>query len=365
MMHDRAMHRATAGLVAAALWLVTGCDGNDTGGAGAGGGATTSGAGGTGATGGGGATGTGGAGGGGNGGAGGGLCVPETAPAAMAPLALFFLVDRSGSMAGSNWDGVTQALSSFYSDPTWAGLEAALTYMPAPQANDQNICDPLVYQTPAVLPGPLPQNAPALTGSLASTSPTGSSTPLHGALQGALSVAVGYRAAHPAQSVAVVLIADGDPNGCPGNQNDILEIAQLAASALSFNGVRTYVYPVMGAPGLEPIAIAGGTGQPFASFDDLAAHGGACDFVLPPPPDPNQPIDPAMINVQIVLGGQGMPVLLPHAQDEQDCAGGPGWYYLPGSPPPGFRLCDASCEAVVAAPGTTTQAVFGCPTQEN
>src|SRR5262245_7253407 len=68
-------------------------------------------------------------GGGGSGGAGGSTCVGEVFPIERTPLAIYIMLDKSGSMLapGSNkWQQATTAINAFASDPTLAGVKVAL-----------------------------------------------------------------------------------------------------------------------------------------------------------------------------------------------------------------------------------------------
>ena len=303
-------------------------------------------------------------------------CAATSATAEQILLDMIILLDRSGSMSGSNWTGSTDALKTFVNDPASDGINVGIAYFPINAPPDNNGCNKDHYDDLAVPIAALPGNAPALVASISGESPNGPNTPTYGALEGVLFAATAQQDAEPTHKVVVVFASDGDPNGCPGNQNTISVIAALAQSALNYNGVQTYVIAVQGATlaNLDQIAAGGGTGAAFdvtanvAAFSQkmaeirLAALG--CEFVIPPPPN-NEELDVDKVNVTYTPGGQGSPQTLPHADNLQDCAGLPGWYYDNNAMPTKIQLCPASCTIVQADANAVVDVLFGCTTEVN
>jgi hypothetical protein len=326
---------------------------------------SSSGNGGSGATG-----GTGGTGGGVefDGGAGGddaGPCTATEAEARRVPVDIVLLMDQSGSMAGAKWMGTKTALSTFFNDPASIGIGVGIVYFPTSEPYD---CDPLHYAALDVPINALPTNAFALTNSMPFEA-TGIGTPTWGALKGALMAATAYQDAHPTHKVILVLATDGQPVGCSTQDIDI--IAGLAQSALSYNGVRTFVIGVEGSiiPNLHKIAAAGGTTAAYDITQDISQFSAkiaeirqevlACDFELPEPPN-GQVLEPDVVNFTYTPQGMGAPKLLPRADDLADCNDQPGWYYDNNANPTKIILCPASCATVQADTEAKVSVEFGC-----
>jgi hypothetical protein len=316
-------------------------------------------------TGGGGGGGTGGAGiGGGDGGGGdAGACVSTSAPTQHIPLDIVFLIDQSTFMQGPSWATVTAALPAFFKDPASVGVGAGLVLFPY-SAGD---CDVDHYKTLTVPIGVLPANGAALTSAFP-TAAVGVGRPMYPALQGALLQATAHQDANPTHKVIVVLATDGDPYDCDTKIDDV---AALAASALAYNGVRTYVIGLPGASiaDLSKIAAAGGTmtadnvsiniNQFATSVAEIRTVGLGCDYAIPPPPG-SQQLDPTEVNFSYTPKGVGPPVILLRAQDLAGCNGQPGWYYDSDTAPTKIVLCPASCATVQADTSAAVDVLFGC-----
>ncbi|HVY44413.1 MAG TPA: VWA domain-containing protein [Minicystis sp.] len=312
---------------------------------------------------------------GGQGGGGeGGSCSSTSKKAHPVPLDLIFLVDRSDSMSGSKWMGTTSALTAFFSDPGSAAIGAGLQLFPTTTPKD---CDVQHYEVLLVPIAPLPGNAFDLTNALPADANV-YSTPMYGALQGVLMVATAYQDAHPTHKVAVVLATDcnsgiagepGDPTVCNGKTFD--DIAALAAGALSYNGVHTYVIGVEGADldKLNHIAASGGTTAAYDVTQDISQFAAkmaeirndalGCQFQIPDPPD-GKMLDPAKVNFSYTPGGMGMPDELPRVHDGSACGSEPGWYYDSNSQPTEIILCPASCSTVENDDKAEVNVLFGC-----
>src|SRR5262249_55627824 len=151
------------------------------------------------------------------------------AKAAPVPLDIIFVIDRSESMcnftvpcASPKWPGITSALTTFFDDPTSAGISAGMTYFP-PQTVLFASCGEATYEILDVPIAPLPDNAFALKNSMPADA-TGDRTPTLAGLKGALLAATAYQDAHPTHKVNVVLATDGDPWGC-NSMNDVCACA--------------------------------------------------------------------------------------------------------------------------------------------
>ncbi|WP_437486963.1 vWA domain-containing protein [Sorangium sp. So ce1014] len=293
-------------------------------------------------------------------------CAQTSAAAALMPLDMLVLLDRSGSMLGSKWSGVTSALSTFVNDAASAGMNVGLTYFPRGN-NGMNDCDHTAYDQLAVSIGELPLHTPEITGSIRGTSP-GGGTPMRPALQGVLSNATAYKDANPSHKVIVVLATDGDPSGCAGNT--VASTAEIAQRALNYNGVQTYVIAVEGSTlaNLDQIAAAGGTARAFDITADVAAFAAKmaeirasalpCELLIPEPPA-GATLDTSRVAVRFATGSSSA-LEIPRADDEADCGRGPGWYYDDELLPKKIILCPASCRAVQGEVQAKLDVLFGC-----
>ncbi|WP_437510042.1 vWA domain-containing protein [Sorangium sp. So ce1099] len=298
-------------------------------------------------------------------------CAQTSAEATLLPLDMLILLDRSGSMLGSKWSGVTSAISTFVNDSASAGMNVGLTYFPM-GTNGQNDCDHTTYDELAVAIGELPLNTPELSTSIQRTAP-GGGTPMRPALQGVLANATAYKDANPSHKVIVVLATDGDPSGCASNT--VAETAEIAQRALNYNGVQTYVIAVEGSTlsNLDQIAAAGGTTRAFDVTADVAAFSTKmaeirasalpCELLIPEPPE-GATLDKNRVAVKLAPGSAGA-LEIPKADNEADCGAGPGWYYDDEQLPTKIILCPASCAAVQGEVHAGLDVLFGCEPKLN
>jgi hypothetical protein len=307
---------------------------------------------------------------GGTGGTGGGhdagVCAPTSVPATHVPLDIVFTIDQSSAMQGGNWSAVTQALPTFFMDPASAGVGAGEVLFPY-SADD---CDLNHYKALTVPVGVLPANATALTSAFPASA-VGVGSPMYPALQGALMQATTLKDAQPTHTVFAVLATNGLPGVC---DTDIDDLATLAASALSYNGVLTHVVALPGATvyDLNLVAASGGTvavhdltsdvGSLAATLAEIRTAGLGCDFTIPNPPN-NHPLDPNEVNLSYTPMGMGAPIILLRATDAAGCSGQPGWYYDDAGAPTKIVLCPASCATVQADTSAEVDVLFDCKSQ--
>ncbi len=320
----------------------------------------------------------------GSGGAGGGTldpdasCAGASTEASFVPLDILILLDRSGSMSGTKWDGSTKALKDYVQSPDANGVNVGITYFPIDNPPDFEDCNYQHYDDIVVPIAELPANAPALVSSIDGEDALGGSTPMYGALKGALFSATAHQDANPTHKVIVVFASDGDPNSCsfapgnPPNADDIPTIAALAESALNYNGVRTYVIAIQGATvaNLNQIALAGGTNQAIdvtqninnflTAMKDIQSDALSCDIVIPEPPMGKE-FDKDLVAVTYSPQGDPMQaVQIPRADNYQDCGGMPGWYYDNNVKPTKIKLCPASCQTIQLDKKAKLDVAFGC-----
>jgi hypothetical protein len=301
-------------------------------------------------------------------------CAKTSSEAQGAVLDLIILLDRSGSMYGTNWTGATTALQQFVQDPASDGINVGILYFPIDSPSDGLVCNHIHYDDLAVSLGPLPANTSALVQSIEAENPNGGSTPMFGALEGALFHATAYKDANPNHKVVLVFASDGDPNSCPDNKNDIPNIAFLAKSAYDYNGVETYDVALAGASvaNLDKIAAAGGTGKAFdvtqnvsefsQKMAEIRENALACEYVIPAPPG-NEPLEPGKVAVKHV--GSAGENEIPHADSAEDCGAEPGWFYDNPANPTKIALCPASCKEIGKEPGSKVSVLFGCKPKLN
>lgn len=321
-------------------------------------------------------------------------CATGTAKASLMPVNMFIQFDRSGSMLDDDkWAQATQALSGFFRDPATAGLRVALRFfphdLPAAGCTDQG-CNAMACAQPLVALGPLLGDAaptdmqeqrlveaimasapppPMQGGRMGGMAAMGGGTPIYAALDGALQWATANLAMTPNEKSVVVLVTDGEANGC---NEDIDDIAGLAAAALT-RGISTYAIGIEGAQedDIHAIARAGGTtmgyfaGNASTAQQDLIAalnaiRGSelACDFPMPAAQMGGMRVDPTKINVKFTPSTTGMEELIGQAPPN-DCSNG-GWSYDNPAAPTRISLCPSTCERVKADMAGKLDVVLGC-----
>ena len=302
-------------------------------------------------------------------------CAQTGSAAQPVELDIIVLLDRSGSMYGTNWLGATAALKQFVQDPASDGINVGILYFPIDLPSDGVVCNPIHYQNLAVSLGPLPQNAMNLVQSIDSQAPTGGSTPMYGALQGTLWAATQNQIAQPNHKVIVVFASDGDPNSCTVPQNDILEIANLIQSTYVASAIETYVIAIAGASitNLDQLAAAGATGQAYdvtgninqfaQKMGDIRTSALSCEYIIPPPPA-DEPFELDMVVVKYVAS-DGTQTEIARADDEIDCGQTPGWYFDDPTAPKKIRLCPASCDVARFDKQARVDVFFGCKPKLN
>jgi von Willebrand factor type A domain len=312
----------------------------------------------------------------------GSACATSSAEATLIPVNMFITFDRSGSMKDNNkWGNASQALTAFFQDKESAGLRVALRFFPEGNCSD-SACDVNTCATPAVPigalaadPAPADAQEAALVNAVQSRSPaSGGGTPLFAALKGAKQWASDYQSSHKEEKTVIILVTDGEPNGC---DNSIADIATVASDAKSLYGVLTYSVGLVGSAqaDMDAIANAGGTSKGFfvgngnAEADLVAAlkaiQGSqvACQFQMPASKD-GSPVDPSLVNVNYTPGDGGMMVTFGQVSGEAACtAQKGGWYYDDPSKPTSITLCPSTCSAVQADKAAKIQVLLGCATK--
>jgi hypothetical protein len=194
----------------------------------------------------------------------------------------------------------------------------------------------------------------------------GRGTPTYAALQGGLDWARNYQMSYPEEQSVVILVTDGEPNGCNDNNT---AIAGLAGDAYQDDGILTYAIGLEGSreAQMDEIAEAGGTGDGIfigagnaeaeflEALNNIRGEALDCEFPVPDPEDGE--LDPNKVNV--VLTSNGTDVQFDKVDGQGQCGDATSWYYR-GSDR--IVLCPAACNVTLADPNAEVGLVFGCTT---
>jgi hypothetical protein len=296
-------------------------------------------------------------------------CATETIEGSLMPLAMYVLLDRSGSMKDDDkWQNASEAFAGFVNGPNAAGIRVALSFFPS--ADGQ--CDGAGYDTPAVAMAELPGGAASITASLPSHAPgsgSGQGTPMEGALHGLKLFCAEYAKAHPEEKTVGVLITDGDPNGCDEDSDHLAAIA--AASNGGSPAVPVFAIGMAGASFdfLDQVATSGGSSKAFdvsqggaqAFLSALQAIAGkAIPCEIPMPTSQKGAVDPNKVNVKYTDGNHVEHTLM-QVPGASACVAD-AWYYDDPAHPTKVVLCPDTCSAVRAGSSGKLDVVLGCGT---
>jgi len=324
-------------------------------------------------------------------------CGSGTAEASLKPVSLLIMFDRSSSMAhkdtidpetGLNrWQTASAALKGFLIDPSNEGLGVALRFFPHDQPLAgcvSQICDIAACAAPLVEVGTLTaQRAPAdvqeqtLLSAIDSATPTApmpGGTPTGAALEGAVRWAKSRQAAHPEERTAILLVTDGQPEGC---EERVQYVQGYLSDGLSA-GIKTYFVGLTDIDGknlhqatMDNLAVAGGTERAYFIKDGPSAAGDLiatlasvrgkaidCDFPLPEATT-QQPVDPKLVNVTY-SPGSGSTSDFTKVLRPADCESSTSWYYDDEARPQRVLLCPAACELVSSDPKARFRILLGC-----
>jgi hypothetical protein len=318
--------------------------------------------------------------------------------------------DYSGN-GPTRWEAVTKALQAFVEAPANAGVGVGIGFFPKVLSQPDSMlnpvclnicrdcdclmkcgcsvcrfgtcqdlfaqpdtasCDPNDYLTPAVEIAPLPGVAHAIVDAIGKQSPRGG-TPTAASLHAAIEHAKSWAAAHPDRRVAVVYATDGEPEGCEDAQDIGPAVREAQAAYTGSPSLSTYVLGVgPSLDNLNQVAEAGGTmraylvdagkdvAQQFTdALNDIRTRALSCDYAIP---KTSSPLDYGYVNVQIAVGTGGAPTLISPVADQNACGSAGGWYYDNPSTPSLISLCKATCDPILAAPGSRLEVLIGCQT---
>jgi hypothetical protein len=168
---------------------------------------------------------------------------------------------------GDRWTAAKTALQGFVQAPTSTGISVGIQYFGNTLVSSCTAAD---YERPNVEIAPLLPNAVPIVNSLNAHGPS-TNTPLAAGLTGAINHAVKWKASHPADITAVVIVTTGVVNTC-GTLMDAVTAATTGWA--NGTGVRTFVVGV--GVGLTQGPTCGLDSNPptQADLDKLAAGGG-------------------------------------------------------------------------------------------
>jgi len=278
------------------------------------------------------------------------------------------MVDRSGSMGGSDidakWNAAASGLQTFYGQSSSGKLRASLALF----AQDDE-CTDAAYTTPSVAMRELPDATP-FASALGAVVPNGG-TPTLPAMKGAIAYAQSIEATAAAdETVAIVLVTDGDPNDCGSTADNVAAEAAKVADT-----IKTYVVGVGSlALNLDVIAMGGGTGSHIqvdttspdgtaselrAAISKIKAAALGCTYPLPMPPN-GETLDVNEVNVDYTPAG-GAPTTLPYSSDCLDLS---GWHYDDVQTPTQIVMCANACHKLQTdTTGGQVDVIFGCVTR--
>lgn len=310
-------------------------------------------------------------------------CAAVSKTADVAPLDMYIVLDRSGSMADNDsWTEEVQALTDFVYDVGSAGIGVGVQYMPLPE-----LCDPSAYATPAVAVAPLGgtgTQAAQIVTSLSNTRPFGG-TPTVPALEGAIMLGKQRQAAHPERDFVIVLSTDGVPDtscsfvgdgGVPNSTANAISVIKAAAQAVP--PIKTFVIGVGNEPALNDFAAAGGTGAAIlvgagdagtavdieapliAALSAIRTNALPCKYAIPQAT--GGAIDPTKGNVTFTPGNGPAEPFYGVANAAACQSNTLDWYYDDPTNPKNVELCPNACTAVKASTNGNVSVAIGCAT---
>lgn len=341
-----------------------------------------------------------------NGGASGGVnpfeeCGVDKLGGDLLPIELTIVFDKSSSMcftgdtplfdcadARTRWPATSAALNAFLTSQQSAGLTVAVrSFGPVDvfptNTKEGNRCDAADYSTLEAGYGPADLPSQPLATAVLADLPffpdqqgNATMTQTGAAIAGSLIYTQGRQAALAgAKGVAMLLVSDGDPQGCgtnfTGASDGDMEAALAAANAATAAGIKLYVLNIGGTKSnLDKIAAAGGTVEAItidnptdstAISTALAAIRGqtlSCEF---PIPVPSNGLKPNYNDLNVTFTPPGGPLEV--VAQTTDCATNPnGWQYNNPTDPTTIVLCPDVCEKVLASVTGEINVVLGCAT---
>jgi hypothetical protein len=314
-------------------------------------------------------------------------------------------------------DGKSVAPPASLAAPGAGAISVAIQYFhPKNAGSNPNECDGAGHGTPAVPMGPLPANGANITASLAGTGPE-SNTPTVGALLGGTKYCQTYETANPGKKCALVLVTDGQPNGC-GLSSKCADGSNDCVDAKSATTLTPTVKVAHDDPAHSvvtfTVGMSGVTKEGFALLDAIAKAGGsdctpntpgsetcnvttsgadgllealktirksvqvtstanqsvtttstvsttlACEWAIPKPTG-NQIFDKGLVNIS--YSGAGGSERLGNVPTKAACAAATGgWYYDDPNTPKRILACPQTCDVIQNMEDVKLQVLIGCST---
>jgi hypothetical protein len=291
----------------------------------------------------------------GTGGTGGTTCVPSTGPATARAVAMYAIVDNSGSMGTQGkWTTLGSGLHSFVTSAPAAGTDFALEYL---SLSESNTCAGLGWDVPKVPFAPLPQQVQAIDQAMATLNPNGT-TNFEGPFNGATQVRTAYAAQHPDTQFVVVFPTDfASVSQCNTSIPALQLILSNSWPALSWYFISL---PGIDATAVASLAASGGTVAPINATANTASVIASalekartpCRFAIP------SAGSPSLVRYVIIPGGNGLTAS--YLDAPTSCGTSHGWFAWPAGGNTAV-LCPHTCQSLAAAQGASVQVSVECP----
>lgn len=296
------------------------------------------------------------------------FCARASYGSGHASLAIYVLLDRSGSMLDDNkWDDATTALDAFVNSPQAAGISIGLQYFPLNQE-----CSTDGYAKPAVPIGALPGVASAIDTSITAQSPKSiGGTPTLPALRGGIEYARARLIANPQEAVVVALVTDGVPNTCDSTTQVVSEIAKEGV-----NGDPQVLTFVIGLEAgavkdMNTIAKAGGSGSAVLvgkgtdsaqkivdALQFLRQTQTSCQYAIPDTGGAG--VSAGDVSVSFTLASGSTPTPLVQVANANACEITNAYYLDDPIAPTRVELCPGACDNLKNSPGSKVTVAAGC-----
>jgi hypothetical protein len=302
------------------------------------------------------------------------------------PIALYIMLDRSGSMitgfpegSAQSWQNSTNAINAFVTDPSSQSIDVGLGFFPTAPDNGWTCSDGTGSGsncgTPVVEIGAVSKTGPQLTNAMNSNQPNPLNfTPTECGLMGMISHCEDWKKRTGEQCVAI-LVTDGNPTLCTA---DTAALSKIVSDGKA-NGVTTFV---LGLPGsnasvLDPLAQAGGSSASIDVSGGVSAFVAAlntirgkvsvgtalpCQWKIPPTPG-GQQFDPQKVNVSFTPKG-GPSQDFGHVAQADCSRASNAWYFDDPNQPTQVFVCPTTCDMLKASTGAEVDVSFGCATKQ-
>ena len=300
-------------------------------------------------------------------------CVSQTSKAEPVELAMLLLMDRSDSMTGGSWTAARKAMVAFADTAASIETNLGLSVFPPDKVVGDQACNREAF-APVVPIAPLPGNSAAIKDAILSREPTGL-TPMTPALEGSYDAMKEFLADKPDVEGIVVLVTDGDPQGCNSTIANVLPVVSAASAGTP--RIRTFAIGMTGASFAARDAIAAaGQGAPTAfnasgpepqkelltALESVRAGALGCEYRLPAPAAGQGKLDTDSVEIAWTPSEHDPEQRFRKVGGLAQCgetAG--GFYYDDPAAPRRIILCPASCDAIHGGARTAkVEVVLGC-----